>query len=145
VISYYHIYFVTGLAQNLIHGKITNQDQQPLAGANIYLPELNIGVISDQEGNYYIDKLPDGKLKMRVSYIGYDNVIRTIILNHSDIELDIVLQVTALEAEEIVVSGGYNATQHENAIKIDILKLDGQATRVTPNFWKKITDIPVSK
>jgi iron complex outermembrane receptor protein len=133
---------VTGLAQNLIHGKITNQDQQPLAGANIYLPELNIGVISDQEGNYYIDKLPDGKLKMRVSYIGYDNVIRTIILNHFDIELDIVLQVTALEAEEIVASGGYNATQHENAIKIDILKLDGQATRVTPNFMEKITDIP---
>ena len=30
---------------------------------------------------------------------------------------------TAIAVEEIVVSGGYRSTQHENAVKIDILKL----------------------
>jgi len=142
VLLFILFYTVAGTAQNQIHGKITDWDQQPLAGANIYLPELNVGAISDHDGNYYINKLPNGKLKMRVSYIGYDNVIRTIILNHSDIELNVALQVTALEAEEIVVSGGYNATQRENAIKIDVLKLDDRTARTTPNFMEALTDIP---
>ena len=41
-----------------------------------------------------------------------------------------------------MISGGYNATQRENAIKIDIVKLDDRATRTTSNFMEKITDVP---
>ncbi|MFA4839347.1 MAG: TonB-dependent receptor [Candidatus Neomarinimicrobiota bacterium] len=134
--------WIASVAQNQISGKITDQEQRPLAGANVYLPELNIGVISDQNGDYFIDKLPNGKLKLRISYIGYNNVIQTVILNQSDIKLDVALHITPLESEEIVVSGGYNATQHENAIKIDILKLDEQTKQATPNFMEELTEIP---
>lgn len=130
------------VAQNQISGKITDQEQRPLAGANVFLPELNIGVTSNQNGDYFISQLPNGKFKLRISYIGYENAIRTVVLNHSDVKMDVTLKITPLEAEEIVVSGGYNATQHENAIKIDILKLDNRTNRTTPNFMEELTDIP---
>lgn len=129
-------------AQNHVSGKITDSEDRPLTGANVYLPELNIGVISDQNGDYFFNNLPNGKIRIRISYIGFSNVIRTVVLNNSEMKLDIVLTVTPLETEEIVVSGGYNATQHDNAIKIDVMKLDDCATRTTPNFMEQITDIP---
>ncbi len=40
------------------------------------------------------------------------------------------------------LSGGYNSTQHENAVKIDVLKLDPHTIKNTPNFTEVLTQVP---
>lgn len=129
-------------AQNRITGKVTDSDSLPLPGATVYIHELNKGTITDINGDYIINNVPDGKLNIQYSFMGYGNVIQTIVLNKSDKVLNVVLNQTSIEAEEIVVSGGYNSTQHENAVKIDVLKLGELYAVQTPNFTKVLTRVP---
>jgi iron complex outermembrane recepter protein len=129
-------------AQNKITGRITDQSSLPLAGATIFLPELNKGTVSDSDGFYELSNLPNGKIKIQFSFIGYTNKIETILLSGTSIEMNIVLQPSVIETEEIVVSGGYNSTQHENAVKIETLELHPLTVKPTPNFTEILTRIP---
>lgn len=129
-------------AQNKITGKITDHDNLPLIGVSIFVPDMNKGTVSNSNGNYELSILPNGKIKIQFSALGYTNRIETVELNGGSLELNIVLSQTALELEEIVVSGGYNSTQHENAVKIDILNLDPLKITNTPNFTEVLTKVP---
>ncbi len=129
-------------AQNKIAGKVTDQDGLPLTGATIFLPEMNKGTISDINGNYELKNLPNGKIKIQFSFLGYANTVETVILKGSLIDFDISLKASAIEAEEIVISGGYSSTQHENAVKIDVLRMDPVELKATPNFMEVLTKVP---
>jgi iron complex outermembrane receptor protein len=142
------VFFAIGLlclnlqAQNKISGKITDQDNQILPGTSIFIPEMNKGTVSDKNGHYELLNLPKGKLKLQFSFIGYSNVIETVVLNKTELELNVIMKLSPIEAEQIVISGGYSATQHENAVKIDILKVNTLQLKNTPNFMEVLTKIP---
>ncbi len=129
-------------AQNIISGKITNQDKKPLVGTTIFIPEMNKGTVSKEDGSFEISNLPNGKIKIQFSYMGYANQIITLNLVGERIRLNIELHQSAIEAEEIVVSGGYSSSQHENAVKIEILKLMDLSIKSTPNFAEILTSVP---
>ncbi|HNW98859.1 MAG TPA: TonB-dependent receptor [Bacteroidales bacterium] len=129
-------------SQNSIKGKIIDTDNKPLTGATIFLTELNKSTISNQNGEFFLNNLPNGKIKIQVSFIGYANAIETIFLNNKNVELNITMKETAIETEEIVVSGGYSSTQHDNAVKIDVLKLNERINTVSPNFTEILTKVP---
>ncbi|HPT21418.1 MAG TPA: TonB-dependent receptor [Bacteroidales bacterium] len=129
-------------AQNTITGIITDQNNLPLAGTTIYIPDLNKGTVADNNGSYELTNLPNGKIKIQFSYIGYINRIETINLSGENLKLDINLIRTTLEAGEVIVSGGYNSTQHGNAVKVDVLNLNPVTTKNTPNFSEVLTHVP---
>ncbi|MEZ5103153.1 MAG: TonB-dependent receptor [Draconibacterium sp.] len=135
------LYYQTN-AQNIVKGKITNQNNEPLSGATVFIPELNKGTVADNNGNYELLNLPDNKVRIQFSFVGYNNEIKTLNLEGRSIKLDIVLRQTIVATEEIVVSGGYNSTQHENAVKIEMLKLDSRYMEITPNFTETLVRIP---
>lgn len=128
--------------QNQISGKVTDDKGVALPGATVFIPESNKGTTSDLNGVYKLSGISNGKLKIQFSYLGYNNYIETVILNNSQLEINVQLRPTPIETEEIVVTGGYNATQHENAVKIDILKVNNITNQISPNFMKLITTIP---
>jgi len=129
-------------AQNVVKGKITTQNNEPLVGAYVFINQQNKGTVTNSDGNYQLENLPNGKINIQVSFIGFQNQIETIMLNNSTIELNFSMKETSIETEEIVVSGGYNSTQHENAVKIDILKLTNPTNATTPNFTEILTKVP---
>ena len=129
-------------AQNKISGKITDQDNIPLAGASVFVNDMNKGTISNSNGEYELTDLPNGKIKIQFSSVGYTNHIETVELNGKSIEINVTLSQTVIEMEGVVVTGGYNSTQHENAVKIDVLKLDPLKITNTPNFMEVITKVP---
>ena len=130
------------LAQNTIQGIVCEQDNTPLIGATIFLPEMNKGTVTDGNGFYKLSGLPSGKLKMQFSYVGYLNRIETLLLENADINLNVTLETTTIKADEIVITGGYSSAQHENAVKIESFKLDPQDIKSTPNFTEILTKIP---
>ncbi|MCF8368971.1 MAG: TonB-dependent receptor [Bacteroidales bacterium] len=129
-------------AQNKISGKIKDQDNIPLAGASVFINDMNKGTISNSYGAYELTDLPNGKIKIQFSSIGYTSHIETVELNGKSIEINVTLSQTVIEMEGVVVTGGYNSTQHENAVKIDVLKLDPLKITNTPNFMEVITKVP---
>jgi iron complex outermembrane receptor protein len=129
-------------AQNKISGKIIDQENLPLIGASIFVSDMNKGTVSNSSGTYELSNLPNGKIKIQFSTVGYNNRIETVELKGESLELNITLRQTAIEMEAIVVSGGYNSTQHDNAVKIDKLKLDPLTITNTPNFTEALTKVP---
>jgi iron complex outermembrane recepter protein len=130
------------VAQNSIKGIISDSDNNPLSDATIFIPELNKSTISNNNGEYRISNLPNGKIKIQISFLGYATVIETVFLKDKEYELNIALKETAITTEEVVVSGGYSSTQHDNAVKIDVLKLNTHLTPLSPNFTEILTNIP---
>ena len=86
-------------AQNKITGKISDQDNLSLTGATIFISEMNKGTISDKNGNYELLNLPNGKIKIQFSFVGYTNRVETVELKGESVELNIMLKQTAIEAE----------------------------------------------
>ncbi|MCX6230669.1 MAG: TonB-dependent receptor [Bacteroidetes bacterium] len=129
-------------AQHEIYGTVTDQDNQTLPGAVIYIPDMNKASVTDKDGKFSIDNLPNGKIKIQFSYLGFENAIKIVILNGKSLELNVKLKQTTIEADEIVISGGYSSTQHDNAVKIDVMKLKDITAVVTPNLCEKLATIP---
>lgn len=129
-------------AQTQITGRITDLNGDPLYGASIYLPEQSIGTISNEDGEFQIVKLPSGEIRIQFSYIGYNTVLKSILLRKGTNEINISLTKAIIETQEIVVSGSFVSSQHENAVKIDVLKNKYIAFAGTPNFMESITRVP---
>lgn len=137
-----HLLFLNCGAQNSIQGTISDTYGKPLVGATIFINELNKGTISTIGGYYKLENLPSGSLKIQYAYLGYATQLKLISFSGELEIVDIVMQPTAIEADEVVISGGYNATQHENAVKIEVLKLKDERLGYKPNFMEMITQIP---
>jgi TonB-dependent receptor len=98
------------LAQNeaRIAGKVTDASTgEQLPGANVFLDGTSIGVATDRFGNYRIEKIPLGTYTLKTRYIGYEEYSTEVTLTNANttLSLDIQLNLTAVELEDVVVSG----------------------------------------
>ncbi len=86
-------------------GKITDKiSGEPLPGVYIYLPDLKTGTISKEDGSYQLDNLPDTKVLVQVSFVGYKLIAVLINLDSISI-LDFELEESINELHEIVITG----------------------------------------
>ena len=61
----------TAISQVTISGHVTDEKNQPLWGANVYLQNTVMGTITNSGGIYTLRKLPPGHYILIVSYVGY--------------------------------------------------------------------------
>ena len=86
-------------------GKITAQvNGKPLEGVSIYFPDLKIGGTSNVDGLYKIDHLPETKILIQVSIIGYKPVTELIDLSKTT-HKDFILEEAVTELNEVVITG----------------------------------------
>lgn len=134
--------FVKVNAQYQINGKLTDSYNQALVGASVFLPELNKGAFTNQSGEYVIQNIPIGKIKIQFSFVGYNTQIKSIEISNFENTLDASLSPAIIESQEVVVTGGYVSSQHENAVKIDVLKSKDIVLSGSPNFMESLTKVP---
>lgn len=98
-------------AQNKLSGKIIDQKTgEAVPGATIYIPELKTGDISDKNGIYSLSKLPNSKVTIQVSFIGYKSVTEKVDLSTLTTR-DFKLEQAITEMNEVVVTGTSRATE----------------------------------
>ncbi len=81
------------LAQNLgrINGIVYDETtRNPVAGANVWLTGTSIGIATDMDGRFSLDRIEFGVYEIRVSFIGYQSYIL------SDVEIS-ASQITPIE------------------------------------------------
>ncbi len=143
VLLFFVLFFLLKVnAQNQVKGKVTDMNNQPLVGATVFLPELNKGTTTNQTGEYLISNIPSGKIKIQFSFVGYNIEIKTIEILQGESVIDVFLTPAVIQSQEVVITGGYVTSQHENAVKIDVLKSKDIAISGTPNFMESLTKIP---
>ncbi|SFS77540.1 TonB-dependent receptor [Lutibacter maritimus] len=122
-------------AQNKISGKVTNQQNEPIFGAEIYLDELHKGTSTNEEGFYQINNLPSNTVKITVVFFGYETIIKNIQLLEKETVLNFVLNEAIFKMDEVIISTPFNKLQSENVVKVERaslqqLKNKGAATLI---------------
>ncbi|MQA90914.1 MAG: SusC/RagA family TonB-linked outer membrane protein [Gemmatimonas sp.] len=101
-------------AQNAtITGQVTDATTgQPVAAAQVFIPELDLGVLSQQNGNYAIQNVPPGSRTVSVQRIGYQAAEQAVTVG-ADETATLNFQITqdALQLDEIIVTGTPGGTQ----------------------------------
>lgn len=94
-----------------IRGMVLNaKTQQPIPGATVAVTNTKLGAVSKQDGSFKVSNVPVGRYGIRVSYIGYEPIIRNIVLTAGKEEvLTIELVETYLETEAVTVTGSKGA------------------------------------
>jgi iron complex outermembrane recepter protein len=94
----------TILRASSIEGRVLDgRTGKPLVGANIIIDENNRGTASDRNGYFKIERLTDGTYTLRVQYVGYATVTKTILLPAAPF-MEIELEERILEIDEVLVT-----------------------------------------
>jgi iron complex outermembrane recepter protein len=83
---------------------------EAVPGAVIYLPDLKNGTIAKADGSFELKQLPKIKTIIQVKLIGYKTYVQQIDLAN-DTQLEIELEESVIEANEVVVTGLSRATE----------------------------------
>ncbi|OGU79016.1 MAG: hypothetical protein A2279_11155 [Stygiobacter sp. RIFOXYA12_FULL_38_9] len=99
-----------------IKGKIIDaKTKQPLPGANISVIDEKFGAVSDLDGYYFIEKVPENVYKLKISFIGYNTYVQPdfrVIRSKTTYVKEIELEETSILVNEVeIVAGLFNQTQ----------------------------------
>jgi len=129
-------------AQNKITGTTKNNQNQPMAGVTIALPEIHKETISDEKGNYVISNLPSGNFKIVFSYVGYATQSKAIVVNQKTLQLDIVLEETMHQMDEVIVSTAFNKLQSQNVMKVEHQSVKAMQQKGTATLIEGLATLP---
>ncbi|WP_124980984.1 SusC/RagA family TonB-linked outer membrane protein [Nonlabens xiamenensis] len=107
------------LAQTLISGQITDQNNLPLFGATVVVLETNTGTQTDLEGNFSLEASAGQTLS--ISYVGYTTQQITVD-QRSTYQIQLQEDVAALETVVVV---GYG-TQKKAILTSSVAQVDGE-------------------
>lgn len=93
-------------AQGVLKGRVIDDQNLSLPGANVLLTGTNYGTITDQKGDFSFAKLPAGTYEVNVSYLGYGQLTKSVEIRDGETTtLNFKLNEAALEAAEFIVFG----------------------------------------
>ncbi|SMD45264.1 TonB-dependent receptor [Aquiflexum balticum DSM 16537] len=93
-------------AQAVLRGKIIDDQNLSLPGANVILEGTNKGSVTNQLGDYFIQGIPSGNYTVLVTYLGYISLTKEISLQDGQtLEMRFQMMPGTLEAGEIIVFG----------------------------------------
>jgi len=114
-------------AQVRITGKVTDQQQMPLAGANIFLQGSYDGVSADTLGNFRFKTGLKGTQYLSATFIGYKPALQKVDLDSAKtIVVNFVLEESGEKIDEVVINAGsFEASDEKKAV---ILRMFDVAT-----------------
>ena len=105
---------------------IDKKTGERLPGVNVLLQELQIGAVTDFNGNFKIEHVPSGQYTLMASYIGYTPSYKTVDFNANqrlNLELKIAPKIQNLN--EVVVATKSKARElREQAMPITVISMD---------------------
>jgi iron complex outermembrane receptor protein len=128
-------------SQNTIKGTVKDsQTSEVISFANIYIPQLEKGTVSDENGNFIISQVPSGSYKIVFSIIGYEAVSQTINTPLKN-SLDIALTPSVIEMKEVIISTPFHKLQSENVMKVEQQKISDLKSNGAATLSEGITNI----
>ena len=90
-----------------IRGKVTDLNGEPLPGANVFIPSINIGAAADVKGNYIILNVPVDDYDVVVQMMGYQKqtMKEVRVMMDQTVWLNFKLPLEQLEGDEVIVIG----------------------------------------
>ncbi|MEP7171779.1 MAG: TonB-dependent receptor, partial [Bacteroidota bacterium] len=91
-------------AQNVLKGTVTDKSSAPLSNLTVFIPEIQKGTVTGNDGAFNIETPPSGIVNVQFTMIGYKSQVKTMNLADASTELKIIMEVSSTELEEVVVT-----------------------------------------
>ncbi len=129
--------------QNTLSGKILDAETgEPLEQVSVYIPQLENGTVTDQDGNYSLKNLPEGNYKLVISYIGFKTYSTSIEISSGSNQFDYQMAPSAIEMDEVVLSTPFHKLQRENVMKVEQKSMEELKQQGAITLSEGITSIP---
>ena len=100
---------VTSKGAVTVTGKVTDEQGNPLPGANVIIPDLDLGAATDAQGNFRFTvpaKYAKGQtVEIMARFIGYHSLTKKIKLSPGTVTVDFPLALDVLNMDAVVVTG----------------------------------------
>lgn len=100
-----------GSKSGYLKGRILDNEKNPLSGAVIIIDNNKQSAVTDYDGFFSFANLSSGNHNLKVSYIGFLPVSKTIVVSQASTIDDIVMSDTSQELNEVVVTGVFSGQQ----------------------------------
>lgn len=117
--------------QTTLSGKVTDTKGQPLFGAAIVIAGTQVGTTTDANGLFSITPIPTGDLRIRASYLGYqqEQITLHVEANESH-EVSFKLHESDEALNEVIVTGKSEAQiKREAPIKAEVIDFNKMEAR----------------
>lgn len=129
-------------AQSTISGTVTNMTSLPIKGVSVYVPELHKGTTTDENGKYSLSNLPNGNVKLSFTFVGFTTVNKTIKGLQQGNTLDVILEETIFQMDEVIVSTAFNKIQSQNVMKVEHATIKELQQKGTATLIEGLATIP---
>ncbi|MBP6182218.1 TonB-dependent receptor [Flavobacterium sp.] len=129
-------------AQNALSGIVTDRNNQPLKGVSVYASELHKGTATDENGKYTFTNLPNGNLKLTFTFVGFGTQNKTIIGLQKENTLNVILEETIFQMDEVIVSTAFNKIQSQNVMKVEHQSMKELQRKGTATLIEGLATIP---
>ena len=143
----YIIILILGLSsmaqsQNKISGTVTDAQNLPLPNVSVYAPEIHKSTLTNTNGFYEINSIPTGNLKINFSFLGFISQNKVISINEEEIILNLILEETHFEMDEVIVSTGFSKLQSQNVMKVERETVASLQKKGTTTLVEGLSTIP---
>jgi hypothetical protein len=106
-----------------VRGKVVDEKtEMPLPGATVYFPDTEPikGTITDNNGNFRFERVPVGRINLRVTYVGYNPVqLQNLVLTTGkELVLEIGLEESVMQIEGVEIRAEYRKDQPMNEMAL---------------------------
>ena len=129
-------------AQNTVSGTVTDPNNKALQGVSIYIQELQKGTLSDANGNYSLTNLPNGNVSISFALMGYGTQNKTIVNAQRQNRLNVQLEPTIFQMDEVVVATAFNKLQSQNVMKVEHETIKNLTRKGTATLIEGLATIP---
>ncbi len=133
---------IVASAQNKVVGTIKDKQNRNVSGVTINIPELHKETISDENGTYSFINLPNGSFRIVFSFIGFATQSKEITINQKELKLDIVLEETLHQMDEVIISTAFNKLQSQNVMKVEHQSMKSLSQKGTSTLIEGLATIP---
>ena len=133
-----------------LQGTISDENGIYLPGANIMIPSISKGAISDFDGRFTLVDIPQGSYVLKVTYLGYADMEREVIINpHETTEVALFIEPRSMELDGVDVTaygiGGQSKalnTQKNNLNITNVVSTDQIGKFPDANIGDAVKRIP---
>ena len=129
-------------AQNTISGTVTSLTNQPIKGVSVYAPDLHKSTTTDADGKYTLSNLPNGEAKISFAFVGYASQNKTIKALQKENSLNITLEESIFQMDEVIVSTAFNKMQSQNVMKVEHETIKQLQQKGTATLIEGLATIP---
>ena len=130
-------------SQLILKGKVFDKKtKEAILGASVIIPELKIGTITNEKGEFRLSNFPNRKMMLQVRMVGYGSISVFVDMTTDVTSLELFLSPQILEKDEVVITGSAFATNHaQSSLSVDPIEKSQIQNTAATNITEALTQV----